>query len=217
MNKDISNNKLAVLIVLSIIVLFLGFISSVGDISIVAKKITGDQLAYGTAKVNISETIEIVLLRSSINFGSGYLDDSMSIDSECNLSTYDVSKPDCWVNITMYPPVNFSHFQIENTGTVNVNLTIHSSNATDFFGENLTGGTPRYIWRGIPVSDDDGCSGGELVTEFTAFDNTEQALCTKFGASDFHDQINVSINISIPSGVIGKKEALVTFIGRKTN
>jgi hypothetical protein len=219
MAKDVSNNLLAVFLVASIIVAFAGIIFSVAGFRLVID-VTGGQVSmyssYGTVGINISQQIEITLISDIVDFGEGYRHPLLSNDSECNLSTYDVTRPSCWINLTMYPPVNFSHFRLENVGNVPVNLTVNSSNASVFFGGPIIGGTPRYMWRGVHVTGDDGCVGGNLTASFVAFDSTEQLLCALLLPADYNDMLDMSINISIPAGPRGHKSGEVTFTARRS-
>lgn len=211
MSEDISNRTLTILSIVAIIFIFSGFIMTMNELAVF--KFTGQQVQrVGQVGINITEGVRVTLINDNVDFGEGYIKNGFE---QCTLTTYDDSVPSCWYNITPYPATGFGHFQLENTGNSVVNVTINSSNATNFFDGNITAGAPFYIWQGIHVTGDDGCLGSNLTTVATAFDETDQPICDQFEFINTNDQFNISIVLNVPRGPIGAKSSGVTFLARK--
>jgi hypothetical protein len=167
----------------------------------------------GTAKVNITETVNVDFRNNTVDFGGGSRNSSYASSTECNLSTLDNSTvPTCWVNDTPYFP---KPFLLENSGNVYVNITINSSTATTFINGTIIGGTTRYGWKGTSGDRSGaraGCGAGtDLTKTFTDFSGSPQALCKNLSTADTEDWIGVEINVSIPSGPTGVKTVDIVF------
>ncbi|MBI5880573.1 hypothetical protein HZB90_00410 [archaeon] len=216
---EISNKTLATLLVVAIVISLAGAFFAMRGVSQITNVITGFESAGpGTAKVNISEVEEITLTQATVDFGTGYRNQSnVGINDECQLTTNQSPKPICWYNITAWAP---SPFVLENTGNVYVNVTINSSINTTFLN-GLPLGTAQQRYQFVPgdsssglfLRPENGCNVTFTVTGWTEFTNARQLICTNMSPTDTEDQFYVDINISIPAGVTGVKSTTVTFYG----
>ncbi|MEA2037610.1 MAG: hypothetical protein U9O94_08930 [Nanoarchaeota archaeon] len=225
---EISNKTLATLLVVAIVISLAGTFFAMRGVSQITNVITGAQsLAEGgTAQVNITETTEITLTGTLVDFGKGYRNASVvNLDTECNLTTQftdsDVNGTGCWVADGPFAPAPFT---LANTGNNYVNVTINSSTADTFIvdGDAIGGGTARYQFvpsdssSGPFASSENGCNVTFTVTDWAEFNNAEQLLCTNMSPFSSENEFNVDINVSIPSGPLGAKSTAVTFYGEKS-
>lgn len=214
--EEISNKTLATLLVVAIVISLAGTFFAMRGTSVISKTITGYQAAdSGEARVNITQTASITLNQDVVSFGEGFRNSSDTCSSNpftclCNI-TSSIDKPNCWENASEYDPQDFV---LENNGNVYVNVTINSSNATNFLDDARTVGAPvqTYQYQAANTTGDGGCEG--MQTSWVEFAETElQPLCDRFLTADDGDSINVSIKLGIPDGVFDNSTATVTFSG----
>lgn len=216
---EISNKTLATLLVVAIVISLAGTFFAMRGVSQVTNIISGAQTATGTAKVNITETNNIILRNETVSFGSGFRNASYATTTECNLSTLDdATVPTCWINDSTYNP---TPFMLENAGNIYVNISINSSTPTQFINGTIIGGTARYGYKvnytRFPSSRD-GCTAGATAwrrSNFTDFSNTQVMICSNLSYVDSEDRFGVEVNVSIPSGPTGQKTADVVFVAAK--
>jgi hypothetical protein len=222
---EVSNKTLATLLVVAIVISLAGTFFAMRGVSQITNIITGAQAGLspsGTAKVNISELTQITLVQDTVDFGVGYRNaTSVAVGEECNLTTNDTagSGVACWINLTDYDP---DPFLLRNTGNNYVNVTINSSNRSNFLDGTVLGGTRRYQFLAKDsdsvylAGGENGCNTTFALTDWTEFDETEQLFCSNMSPYDAEDEIVVDINISIPAGPTQDKEATVTFTAEKS-
>jgi len=218
---EISNKTLATLLVVAIVISLAGTFFAMRGVSTVTNFVGSPTGAYGTsgtAKVNITETTSITLTNNDVDFGSGSRNSSLLSTSNCNLTTNDTPlTPTCWVT-TGYAP---KPFVLVNDGTTYATVDVNSSNATAFIG---TGGSTaaeyKYVvsdsqegaYKNLKNATEDACKGTITATAFTAFDQTNQSVCTNLSNVDSEDQLQIDIWVAIPSGVPAtQKTATVQF------
>ena len=210
---EISNKTLATLLVVAIVISLAGTFFAMRGVSQVTNYVTGAAEAdVGEAKVNISSKTSITLTQATVDFGTGYRNDTeVGLNDECNMTSL-VAKPDCWVNETAFNPQDFV---LENDGNRFVNVTVNSTTSTLYFDNCTTtgvisGGQAKYSWEAINGTQL-GCR-GTLVTAETDFNDAEQLLCSNFTYSDSEDEINVSIHLDVPAGPVGECNRAVDFL-----
>ena len=196
---EVSNEALALLMVAVLVVT----IGAVISISWLEGGVTGHATTdtkYGTASVNISESVTIVVAQN-VDFGTGYTN-----GSNCTLTTLDgTNVPACWTNATAYNPQNFT---INNQGNVPFNLTLTSTyNATGFFG--VTSPQTYYEFKTVNGTGT-GCSGSAAIT-WTAFDKTTQLVCGNMNISAGDENLDIAVNITVPSTASGYRNDTITF------
>jgi hypothetical protein len=217
---EISNKTLATLLVVAIVISLAGAFFAMRGVSQITNVITGFESASsgGTAKVNISEVEQITLYQPTVDFGTGYRNQTnVGINDECQLTTNQSTKPICWFNVTAWAP---RPFVLENTGNVYVNVTINSSINTTFLN-GLPLGTAVQRYQFVPSDSSDGlflrpengCNVTFTTTTWTEFTNARQLICSNMSPADTEDQFYVDINISIPAGITNEKSTIVTFYG----
>jgi len=218
---EISNKTLATLLVVAIVISLAGTFFAMRGVSQITNIVSGSAVTTGTAKVNVTETASITLTQATVSFGTGYRNASaVVVTSECNLTTQQTNNPPgCWINVTEFAPIPFN---LMNDGSVYVNVTINSSNATSFLYGTPTAGIQRYQWtasdadQGQFLGGDDGCVGIMSGTDWTEFNELEQLVCTNMSPYDAGDELKVDVNISIPAGIANNYTATVTFYGIKS-
>lgn len=227
---EISNKTLATLLVVAIVISLAGTFFAMRGVSQITNIVTGHQSLgeTGEAKVNITETTEITLTQTLVDFGVGYKNASYSsgaATTECNLSTNDtdsdVNNTNCWIADSPYDP---DPFVLENTGNNYVNITINSSTADNFLTGSATGGVKRYQWAGSDAdegyfnSPENGCVGTLNATwnEFIG-GGTKEMLCTNMSPFPGEDEFHIDVNISIPTGILGAKTTNVLFTAQKSH
>ncbi|NQU79865.1 hypothetical protein HQ545_08930 [Candidatus Woesearchaeota archaeon] len=224
---EISNKTLATLLVVAIVISLTGTFFAMRGVSQVTNIVSGHAVGgQGTAQVNISQVVEISLVNDAVNFGTGSRNGSVvNSDTECNITSNQTTAPtNCW-QYTSAGNDNFDAvqpFHLENIGNTFVNLTINSTNYSNYFGDLGTGtGTPRYMWtpsdgnEGTFTQGENGCTASLSTTAWTNFDETEQNVCPRFNFENANDEMFVDILLGINHGMEGvKNENVVFFIYR---
>jgi hypothetical protein len=219
---EISNKTLATLLVVAIVISLAGTFFAMRGVSEITNVITGAQVATGTAKVNITETVDVTLDNPTVDFGEGYRNVTYLNDvTECNL-TSGVAKPDCWIlSSGTYDPADF---WLENTGNVAVNVTINSTASASVFNacdgsSQIVSGDAAYYWDGKNTTATDnadtfeGCQ--EVLTDLVkvenTFDGSPELICTNLSSADDKDEFNITIRIDVPNGPTGQCDNNVVF------
>jgi hypothetical protein len=176
---EISNNFLALLVVVAIVVVLAGFM--------MPTKITGNAGNEGTLTGTLGQTTAINFTNDTINFGTIQvpgLAPSCQVDTESNTNCSGATAPT-------------NGFVVENTGNVDVSLQLATGkNAAD-----LLGGTgPVYQWK---VSDKEA---GSCVGAANAYVNVNKTspgteICSNFTAYSTRDALNINVLLVIGSDV----------------
>ena len=206
---DISNRTLALLLVGAIVV---SLATTIYSLNIIDKfkgiPLTGRATTdAGNVSVNILSTISIVLKSDTINFGSGYVNDTNPACNNATLNagqTYnDTNDPDtitgtspyCWTNYSAKP----TSLDLENDGNVNVSIDVTGPNATVFF-HFLPSTTPMYnfTWR-ARQNESSSCESG-LQTSYREFNHTSPIrVCDRLQNQGVSDTIAIDVQLIIPS------------------
>lgn len=217
---EISNKTLATLLVVAIVISLAGTFFAMRGVSQVTNIISGAQVQQsGTAQVNITSQTSIALTADSVNFGSGYRNETYlgSINSECNLSSNDAAAPSCWIVSDSYAPLDFV---LENDGNRYVSVTINSTAAADYFDSctlatGIDGGDADFAFTGEEGAEN-GCI-GSLTSAETSFTASDQVLCTNMSYIDYTDEFNISISLDVPAGPAGVCANTVDFEATAVN
>jgi hypothetical protein len=174
---EISNNFLALLVVVAIVVVLAGFM--------MPAKITGNAGNTGTLAGTLGETTAINFTNDTINFGTIQvpgLAPSCQVDTESNSNCTGDTAP-------------ANGFVVENTGNKDVSLQLATGkNAADLLG----GTTPSYQWK---VSD---VAAGSCTGAANAYVNVNKTspgtvICSNFSAYSGRDDINIDVLLVVPS------------------
>ena len=180
MNKtgEISNNFLALLVVVSIAVALAGFM--------MPAKLTGYGVT-GTLDAELNSTTAINFTDASINFGAVAVPSgvaSCNIDSEGNTNCL-ATAPD-------------NGFTVENIGNENVSLTLATTkNAADLIG----GTSPAYKWK-VKDKDAGACTGA--ANAYVSVNKTAPGteICSIFATAPTMDELYIHVNLTVPSDAI---------------
>jgi len=199
MTNDIDVKTVLVLVVLIVALSVLGtttYIASTGNIG----GITGLATGTGTVRINLTGVAGVSVTDSESDLGDGYVNATMGtaawVSSEGihNLT---------WANAT--PTVNDS-MQVENNGTIPVNVTIQSNEtAHDWLG---AGAALNYK---AANSEANSCTG--LQATYNNISNVGNAgpVCNSLKSNDASDELNVSYNVTVPANFTGEHNITVTF------
>jgi hypothetical protein len=174
---EISNNFLALLVVVAIVVVLAGFM--------MPAKITGNAGNTGTLAGVLGETTGINFTNDTINFGTIQvpgLAPSCQVDTESNTNCTGDTAP-------------ANGFVVENTGNKDVALLL----ATGKDAASLLGGTnPGYQWK---VSDKDAgaCTGAANAYVNVNITAPGTEICSNFSSPQARDEININVLLVIPS------------------
>ncbi|MCX6709770.1 MAG: hypothetical protein NTV63_02325, partial [Candidatus Woesearchaeota archaeon] len=154
---DISNNTLATLLVIAIIVSIGGTLISINKLSgMGAPGLTGFAT---TGKVNLTvQTTSGISVTQEIDFGTGYANVGTNCTMESNLSDGSRADADClgtnWPSAIV--DATKRHIMINNTGNQNINVSINASSvATSWIGANSTaeyGAQNASLYEGCPAT-----------------------------------------------------------------
>ena len=190
---DISNKTLAALLIVAIAIGFVGLLSF-------KPTTTGAYDETGTARVNITEQVSIILDTTSLDFGDGWVNKSAASCS-INSSTGEIESSNC-VGFSA-PPTGFI---LRNDGNTNVSVTLNGSTAADFIG----GTSPEYKF--LSQDNEAGSCTSGLVASYTSISGSPQTICSNLLYTDATDSMEIKIHIKIPDDALtGLKTDNVTF------
>ncbi len=210
---DISNRTLALFLV-SAIVVSLGI--TVYSLNILTQgSITGRATTQpGNVTVSIQDATSIRLYKSTVDFGSGYVNTTKTAcatNATLNASYryIDSNNNDCWVGTTA--PPSPTALALENDGNRNVTITIKGPTPAGFFQGQ---GAPIANLSWLSRNNETGACVSGLQATFTSFTGASQSACTKllFTPSN-SDDLAIDIQVIIPAGlpVGGYSNATIEF------
>jgi hypothetical protein len=174
---EISNNFLALLVVVAIVVVLAGFM--------MPAKITGNAGNEGTLYSVIGEVTGINFTNDTINFGTISIPSmapSCEVDTESNTNCSGATAP-------------ANGFVVENTGNKDVALLLATGkDATDLLG----GTTPTYQWK---VSDKDAGACTDAANAYVNVNKTAPGteICSNFSSPQARDELNINVKLVVPS------------------
>jgi hypothetical protein len=213
--EDISNKTILMLVMVALVVSVAGTMISLDRLTDYQNSygfITGAATSnsQGNTTITNSGTVSITLADSSIAIATGYVNTSSACNGVAVLNLFGGSNQNgCWLNTSDLPPANadlIDHHQVENDGTVLVNLTAYSTqlDAEDWLCGSVGGCTSAVA--SVTLQSTDGESGScnsniaSNTTLLGSSSNSSVWICEGFDYLDSTDTINVSlIELRIPS------------------
>jgi hypothetical protein len=209
---------------LCVIALFVVAISliSINNLSPTAGSFTG--AAVGTTNVTIAGTAGITIVSSSINFSSGYYNDSCTQDYAyvgINSASY-VESDNCWVNtsVKLGADDTTSHY-LNNTGTTVVNITVDTDQT---HAESLFCGTQGCPFTNVAklemlISNGEAgsCAAGYFPPGYftmlsSSSENATAVLCNYLDYEDTNDELDIVFNFTVPKDADqGSKKITLTY------
>ncbi|MFH2020469.1 MAG: hypothetical protein ABIJ34_03585 [archaeon] len=201
---DISNRTLAIFLITAIIV------SLGATVSVLNKVSPGSSgKAYsdlGTVQLSVASEVGIILLNDTVDFGSGYVNDSCPIANGQVLNatliagaTYNDSRDkDCWTGSTTPTALH-----VENIGNNNLILKVLGPTNDSFFalsGVAYAKGKPHSLMFKARDYETDACDGGtgSIQSTWTDFGGTNKTICLNFTSSSTRDEMAIDFQVVIP-------------------
>jgi hypothetical protein len=199
MGEDLSNRALIVIVCLSLAVTI--FSTGFFYFALKGDRFTGAATTdQARARVNITTRASINFTIDSVDWGSGYVNDSATY---CQLNSEGLNNP---VNCTNFTTV-YEGLRLENDGNRNVEINISSNNSAAQF---LGGTGALYDWK-FANNESDSCGskgiGANCVTNtsalsfqnYTSVSTSPVMFCPCFRAANPSDFLNLELQIRIPS------------------
>ena len=200
---NISNRTLAILLVTAIVVSLGATVTTLNRLS---SGPTGKaNYDMGEVQLEVSDTVSIILLNDTIDFGSGYVNDSCGGGGATYAvlnagATYnDTDGDDCWTASETPTSIH-----IENDGNLNVTLKVYGPTNLSFF---TTGGAPygesnpygiEFRARDYEAGSCDTSTGGTFQQTWLNFGGQNQTICDDFQHSST-DELAIDVRVVIPS------------------
>lgn len=190
------NNLLMTLAIIAVLITLVNLvitINKIGDI----KELTGH--ATGDVNVTIESTASINFNTSTINWGTGAVDNSQTsatLDTDAGTVTNGN-----WTAIG-------NGLSLQNDGNTNVSFTLKSDKtAVDFIG----GSSPSPTYK-LKVSNNDTGACGSLAnfSSFQEVTTSEQVACTNLGYDSTVDLVEIDVQLVVPANTIGTKGSVIT-------
>ncbi|MFH1064362.1 MAG: hypothetical protein V1729_04740 [Candidatus Woesearchaeota archaeon] len=213
MREDLSNKTLTIIVIITLAVAF-------SSTMLFYSKFKGDKLTaaattdQAVARLNITSRASINFTISSVDWGSGYVNETVYY---CQLNTEGLNDPG---NCTNFTTVS-EGLRIENDGNRNVQLNISTNNTAAQF---LGGTGPLYQWKfGFNESDSCGSAGvgSTCVTNasalnyqsYTTTPTTSVEVCPCFRSDNTNDVLNLELQLRVPSdSFTGLRESTITAV-----
>ena len=206
---DISNRTLAILLVTAIVVSLGATVSTLNRLSTGA---TGRaNYDMGDVQLQVSSTVSILLLNDTIDFGSGYVNDSCAVPSgTVNNATLTAAAAytdpyNCW----LLAPETPTSLHIENDGNQNVTLKVYGPTNASFYSVSdvAYGGTNPHALlfqaRDYEAGSCDVSTGGTFQNAWIDFKGQNRTICDDFlysGTDEIAFDIRVIIPEDLPTG-----------------
>ncbi|MCX6818165.1 MAG: hypothetical protein NTU57_04900 [Candidatus Aenigmarchaeota archaeon] len=214
----ITNNMIAVLLVIAIVVSGFSFltISNIGKVKI--KTTGGASTGTGTANVTIGQSTDIILIRSVTNFGTGALGGAIRTltTQQDNWDTFrdgtegnGTSGGDVWGTCDGTDTYCAFPFVVQNAGNVNVSINMSAAQAaTDWIG---TGGLAYFKGKNNETAACGIDFGALGEGSWTTLATSETVVCNSLDFSNSgSDEIRIHFNITVPSDATGSKGVMIT-------
>jgi hypothetical protein len=198
-SKEVSNNVLAVLMVVAVVVVISGTFFSFYGVQKIYTPVTGMNTQSGNISIEVLQDITIYLMNTQVNFGSGYINDSNA--NSAIIDTEGTVVNGSWSSYSGAP------FVLRNDGNIDVNVSVVAgANATDWLG---TGAKANYK---ITNNESSSCTDLTCSTSYCGNLTTfEERICGYFHPGNANDQINLHIQLTIPNNISGNFTTNLTF------
>lgn len=229
------DNLLVGLLVLAVVVSVGGVALNVAlleSVKVPLVTVTGRVTSTSTVNLTQDGSAGITLTDNAIAFGSGYYNTGCQTGRALLFSGYvarnqadntSYGQPFCWINTTVLLTGNGSGdpHVLQNSGTTQLNISaIGSRSPIDLFcgiGSNCSNGINSSIAAASFDAELNSCAAGLLTTGAyigNATLNFTVGLCRELNYEDQGDSINITYNLTVPSGVTtGAKTYTITYEG----
>ncbi len=188
-----SDNLLLLVAVVAVVIAMVGVGVTYNSLNVFSNLISGNAVESGLVQLNISSNMQIEIISANGSTGSKTLD--------WGTGTVDASETALLVSNGTVTNSNFpvidSGFIIENTGNVNVTLSLHASkDASGFFS--VPEGESLFQYNLTNYEPGSCVFSAETEGVWKNFTTTSTPVCTTF-TYDTGDKIRLDILMSIPS------------------
>jgi len=184
-------NIIAVLSFITIIIILINITSVFIKISDFKKEMTGKASAY--VNLSISSSVTINMTRDSMDWGSGRVDTGST-----NATLYTRGDDNASVSNGNWSNSSAKAFVIENTGNINVSLSLQNTNdANDFFAS-VSSLNQEYK---LNVSNKEaGSCSGDLLNVWTDVNKTSGGTkyCDQLSSLDTKDEVFIDVWLKVP-------------------
>jgi hypothetical protein len=182
---------IAILSFISIIIILVNITSVFIKISDFKKEMTGKASAY--VNLSVSSSVTINLTRDSVEWGSGRVDIGST-----NATLYTQGDNNASVSNGNWSVNSAKAFVVENTGNINVSLSLQNAkNANDFFAS-VSGLNQEYKLN-VTNKEAGGCS-GDLLNIWIDVNKTSGGTkyCTQLSSLDSKDEVFIDVWLMVP-------------------
>jgi hypothetical protein len=199
---NISNKTLAYILSLTIVISLVSTVSVLHKLDSSGQGLTGRaQSDQGNVSLVVQSTLSILLLNDTINFGTGYVNDSCVAGAN-NATLYagatynDTENHDCW---TASETPTCIH--LENDGNRNLSVTVRGPTPVAFF--NNTGQRPTELMFRARNYQGTACpASATLQSSFINFTGGWDTVCTDFqNTPSNNDEIAIDVKVIIPAKI----------------
>jgi hypothetical protein len=199
---DISNRTLAFILIAAIIISLTTTVGVLNNINKYSINPTGRaQSDQGNVSLVVQSTLSILLLNDTINFGTGYVNDSCVAGAN-NATLYagatynDTENHDCWTASNTPTSIH-----LENDGNRNLSVTVKGPTPIAFF--NNTGQRPTELMFRARNYQGTACpASATLQSSFTNFTGGLDNVCTDFQYTPSNnDEIAIDVKVIIPAKI----------------
>jgi len=184
-------DAIAVLSFIAIAIILVNIASVFIKVSDFNKEMTGKVSGY--VNLSVSSIVTINLSRSSVSWGSGRVDTGST-----NATLYTQGSDNASVSNGNWSVSSAKAFIVENTGNINVSLSLqNTNNANDFFAS--TSGLNQEYKLNISNKEPGSCSGDLLNTWIDANKTSGGTrYCDQFSSLDGKDEIFIDVWLKVP-------------------
>jgi len=227
----VQNKHLAVIIILAVIFSLIGNFVSIERLAKIRpaplQQPTGfATTGVGNVSVNIITSTDITILNSTIDFGSGIVNNTNSYCENATLHTNGtgLNNDNCWINAsddmlgTGYAaPVrlNATGIVIRNDGNKNLSITMDSddNDAATFIGITVAPAS-EYNYT-VQSEEANSCPADYLHTNtwYGVSNNASMQICSDMNWQDTSDTVNITFRIVFSANATGFKNDTLTFTG----
>lgn len=182
---------IAVLSFISIILILINITSVFIKISDFKKEMTGKASAY--VNISISSSVSINMTRDRMDWGSGRVD-----AGNTNATLYTQGDNNASVINGNWSNSSAKAFVVENTGNINISLSLqNTNNASDFFAS--TSGLNQEYKLNVSNKEPGSCS-GDLLGIWIDVNKTSGGTkyCSQLSSLDTKDEIFIDVLLKVP-------------------
>lgn len=184
-------NIIAVFSFISIIIILINITTVFIKVSDFKKEMTGKASAY--VNLSVTSSVAINMTRDSMDWGSGRVDTGST-----NAVLYTRGNSNASVSNGNWSVSNAKAFVVENTGNINVSLSLQNTkNASDFFAS--ASGLNQEYKLNISNKEPGSCS-GDLLNTWLDVNKTSGGTkyCDQLSSLDSNDEVFIDVWLKVP-------------------